>query len=134
VESAPLQEVYQASEAALRDMDMEVQKREQRALDAVLSAEEADGTNIKVDLEKLNDNSTRVAIKVGTFGDDDIARMVLDKIRANLGVTAAQRPETNVRTTPAGFREKPNDDEIWLTQPSDKSPNDDMQNQPRHND
>lgn len=126
VESASLEDVYQASEAALRDLDLEVQKREQRALAAQLSAEEADGTNVTVDLEQLNDNTTRLAIKVGTFGDESISRMVLDKIRANLGTTSATgRASPEARTTPAGFREDADDrddinmddDEAWLSEP-----------------
>ncbi len=106
VENAPIDEVYQAAEAALRDLDMEVQRREQRALNANLSAEEVDGTNIKIDLQKLNDNSTRLAIKVGTFGDNTVGTMVLDKVRENLRGGTAQRPDTTGRATPAGFRER----------------------------
>ena len=110
VENATITDVYQAAETALRDLDMEVQKREQRALDSRLVAEEVDGTNITVDLQKLNDESTRLAIKVGAFGSDTVATMVLDKIRENLGGTA-QGPETTGRTTPAGFRENDRDEE-----------------------
>lgn len=120
VENRPLDEVYQAAEAALRDLDMDVQKREQRALDSRLVAEEGDGTNITVDLQKLNDDSTRLAIKVGTFGSETVGTMVLDKIRANLGGTA-QRPETTGRTTPAGFRENRRDEDRYQRDQMDRN-------------
>ena len=39
---------------------------------------------IGIKLDRTADNLTRVRIRVDTFGDESLARMLLDKINANL--------------------------------------------------
>lgn len=54
------------------------------ALTATITARTADDKKIQVKVTKVSDQATKVAIRVGTFGDQSVSQAILDKIKAAL--------------------------------------------------
>jgi hypothetical protein len=44
-----------------------------------------DKKRIQIILDKTTDNLTRIEIRVGTFGDESLSRLILEHIRKRLG-------------------------------------------------
>jgi hypothetical protein len=54
------------------------------AICARFEIENAQLTPIHVSLERITDSTTRIAIRVGTFGDQALSQRILDEIRSHL--------------------------------------------------
>lgn len=54
------------------------------ALARVITLRTAEDKKIEVRLTRTTDTVTRVRIRVGTFGDESVSRLLLEKIQANL--------------------------------------------------
>jgi len=54
------------------------------ALTAAITARNAEDTRIAISLRRVSDNTTRIGVRVGTFGDESQSRAILDKIAARL--------------------------------------------------
>jgi hypothetical protein len=54
------------------------------ALQAIVIARNAADKRIEIRVEKLTDSSSKVKIRVGTFGDEALSLTILEKIKANL--------------------------------------------------
>ena len=83
-EDAALDQVYEASLRAMDDLEFRVTEYEKDAVDARIEAKGAGDKKIQVALDRKADETTRIRIRVGTFGDEEVSRLILDKIRANL--------------------------------------------------
>jgi Protein of unknown function (DUF3568) len=83
-EAAPLDKVWDASQAAMKDMQFPVVTKTKDALEGLLTARTAADKKVQVTLKKLSDSSTEIRIRVGTFGDEAISRMIMDKIKSHL--------------------------------------------------
>ena len=83
-ESAPLNKVWSASLSAMKDLEFPVTSQKKDALEAELVARNASDKKITVSLKKLSDTTTEVRIRVGTFGDESLSRVILDKIKKHL--------------------------------------------------
>jgi len=82
--SASLNQSWQASLAALNDLQFPVSSKSKDALEGELTAQNAKDTTIKVSLKYISNTSTEIRIRVGTFGDEALSRTILEKIRAHL--------------------------------------------------
>jgi hypothetical protein len=82
--SAPLDRVYAATQAALDSLEFRPVDKQKDALQGIVTARMADGDRIVVTLEKRSDKVTGVSVEVGALGKESTARLVLDKIEANL--------------------------------------------------
>ena len=58
-----------------------VATNEKDAVSATLVALTADNTKIKIVLNRKADNVTETSIRVGTFGDESMSRLILERIR-----------------------------------------------------
>ena len=87
-ENTPINTVWEASQRALEALELRVITRDKDALSAIIEAEGAEGKDVQVRLERLNDYSTMVKIKVGLLGDQLQSRLILDKIQEEISAPA----------------------------------------------
>jgi enolase len=81
---APLDRVWAATQAAMNDLEFPIGERSKDALAGELRANQADGTPVRVRLNRVTDNTTEARVRVGMFGDEQVSRAVLERIRDNL--------------------------------------------------
>jgi hypothetical protein len=81
----PLDQVYEATQASLNEMDMGVRSAQLQEGSATLSAQRADGTGISIDLTRTGARATLVGIRVGTLGDKQASETIAEHIGAKLG-------------------------------------------------
>jgi hypothetical protein len=84
--------VYAATKKAAEDLKLYVVEGEcgQDALSATVVVRDAADKRITVKLKSVTEKSTRISVRVGTFGDDAKSQMVYNRIRENLKATAPQ--------------------------------------------
>ena len=83
-EPASLDRVWSASTGAMKDLEYRISKQTKDALTGELIARNASDKKIEIQLKKVSDNSTEISIRVGTFGDENLSRVILDKIKKRL--------------------------------------------------
>ena len=83
-ESAALDRVWSATRAAMKDLQFTVTTEQKDSLQGHLVARTASDKKIDIQLEKISDTSTEVRIRVGTFGDEDLSHLILEKIKKRL--------------------------------------------------
>ena len=76
--------VYKVADKALIQLEFAKTSGKKDALEAVLEARTARDTKVTIELRKTGANLTEVKIRVGVFGDEQFAMMILDKIKSNL--------------------------------------------------
>lgn len=79
-ESKDLDTVYAASKKALAQLQYNVTKDSKDALQAVIVTRDAADKKTKIKLTKVTDNSTKISIRVGTFGDKTKSNLIYQKI------------------------------------------------------
>jgi hypothetical protein len=83
-EEAPIDKVVAAAKGAVDDLEFKLLSADADAYSAKIRAETARGTDIGISLERESDNVTKVRIRVGVFGDEDLSRLIHDKMKARL--------------------------------------------------
>ena len=83
-ESASLDRTWNATLAAMKDLEFPVTSQAKDALEANLTARNASNTSINIKLKKLDNASTEIRIRVGAFGDEPMSRVILNKINSRL--------------------------------------------------
>jgi len=83
-EQASLSQTWDASLAAMQDLQFPVTSQVKDALEGNLTARNAKNTEIKIQLKYISNTSTEVHIRVGTFGDESLSRVILGKIKDHL--------------------------------------------------
>jgi hypothetical protein len=83
-ETVTLDRAWNASLAAMKDLEFPVTSQKKDALQAELTARDASDKKITVSLKKVSEKSTEIHIRVGTFGDESLSRVILDKIKKHL--------------------------------------------------
>lgn len=84
MEQVSLDRTWQAAQKAVEDLEYTVTSREKDALAANLIARGAGDKKIEINLRKVSEEMTEVRIRVGTFGDESLSRLVLKRIKKNL--------------------------------------------------
>jgi hypothetical protein len=80
-EEVSLARAWEASQAAMKDLEFSITSKEKDALSAKLIARGAGDKKIALTLKKVSDSVTEIRIRVDTFGDESLSRMILDKIK-----------------------------------------------------
>ncbi len=80
----PLDVVHAAAVKGLQKMELPVIVDNKDQLTAKLESEFADRARVWIDLEALTDKSTRIEIRVGTLGDEQRSREILNSIEQYL--------------------------------------------------
>jgi hypothetical protein len=83
-EEAPIGAVVKAAQAAIDDLELKLIGTEADAYSGKITAETARGTDIGISVKRVNENATKIHIRVGVFGDEELSRLIHDKIRAHL--------------------------------------------------
>lgn len=83
-ESVSLNQTWEATLAAMGDLQFPVTAKAKDALEGSVTAQNAKNTTIKIDLKYVSNTSTEIRIRVGAFGDEALSRVILDKIKAHL--------------------------------------------------
>jgi hypothetical protein len=83
-ESASMTQTWNATLAAMKDLEFPVTSQAKDALEANLTARNASNTSITIKLKNLSSTSTEIRIRVGTFGDEALSRTILNKISSRV--------------------------------------------------
>jgi hypothetical protein len=83
-ESASLDRTWNATLAAMKELEFPITSQRKDALQASLVARNAYDKKISIRLKKVAEQSTEVRIRVGTFGDETMSRAILEKIKKRL--------------------------------------------------
>ncbi|MEW6116532.1 MAG: DUF3568 family protein [Nitrospirota bacterium] len=75
---------FEASRAALQDLDMTITNSQRDTNRGVIDAVRKDGTRVHLTFQAQRPDVTETAIKVGTFGSEDISRDISRRIERNL--------------------------------------------------
>ena len=81
---APMDKTWDATIKALEALQINVESKQNDALTGVINGKLADGKSYTVNVKRLGENLTEVAIRIGTFGDRERAEAIHDKILSNL--------------------------------------------------
>ena len=81
---APVPKAHRASVAALKSLDLPVNKERGDKLGAELESETADQKKIWVSVNSLTSSRSKIAIRVGLLGDEVSSRRILKAIRTRL--------------------------------------------------
>jgi hypothetical protein len=84
IEGVAYDKVYDATLAAMSDLQYAVVSKDKDAINAKIIARTSGDTKIEVKLEKQSATVTEIHIRVGTFGDEALSRQILDKIKTHL--------------------------------------------------
>jgi len=76
--------VERASNRALKELQFMQIEEKKDALVAILTARTAEDTKIRIKVERSGDALSTVRIRVGTFGNEKLARLILEKINEGL--------------------------------------------------
>ena len=106
--------VVAATEQAFKDLDLHVITKESSGLDGKIVGRTARDVKMTVVVKGESENTSKISIRTGTFGDDAMQARVLEKIRENLGTTAAAAVAT---TQPADAAHRT----ASTTQPADSA-------------
>ena len=81
---APMDKTWDATVKALEALKINVDSKQNDALTGVINGTLADGKSLTVNLKRLNESSTEVGVRIGTFGDRQRSETIHDKILSNL--------------------------------------------------
>jgi hypothetical protein len=81
---APVPRVQRATVAALKSLELPVDKERGDKLGAELESETADQKKVWVSINSLTSSRSKITIRVGLLGDEVRSRQILQAIRARL--------------------------------------------------
>ena len=76
--------VIEASEAALKDMNVPIEYKDASAVDGKLIGRTALQRKVEITVQRETETTSRISIRIDTFGDEDLSREILDRIKAEL--------------------------------------------------
>ena len=84
VESKRIDVVYEATLKAVEELELNVTKKTKDALSAVIVTRDAQDKKITIKLKATADETTKLSIRIGTFGSETKSRLIYQKIHDNL--------------------------------------------------
>ncbi len=79
-----IERVYRATQQAVRGLEFAVVSENRSGLDAAVVARTALDKKVEIRLKRVGSGATHVSIRIGLFGDEDMAVSILDRIKAEL--------------------------------------------------
>ena len=79
-----VEEVYEASLTALRQLKLAVISKQQDALAAKIVSRNIEDKKIQINVKQNEGQTVKLTIRIGVFGDETQSRLIYDKIRDNL--------------------------------------------------
>jgi hypothetical protein len=89
LEAGP-QQTVDATRAAMQDLDLPILSAYATGLEGKVEARVGTDNKATIKVRGRSERVSHVIIRIGTFGDESMSQMILDKIKANL---AAPAPE-----------------------------------------
>jgi hypothetical protein len=83
-EEAPLAKVWDATDKAMKELEFKPTLQQKDAVSARIVARTAADKKVEVNLARVTDKLTEVRVRVGTFGDESLSRLILQKIQKGL--------------------------------------------------
>jgi len=83
-EKGSIDEVWDATVEATRTLNLTEISQDRDGIEGKIIARAADDDKVEIELEEKPNQLTEVKIRIGTFGDEDESRMILEEIRKNL--------------------------------------------------
>lgn len=83
-EEANVDRLHNAARAAVEQLGFRIKEDNADADSAHIVAEEADGTDVKINIDSEGDRLSKISIRAGLLGDKPMSQMIYDKIKANL--------------------------------------------------
>jgi hypothetical protein len=80
-EKVSLDKAYQATEKAVKDLELTITSKQKDAFDGEVIARRATGKKVTIKLKRQSDSVTEIKIRVGTFGDEYISKDILDTMK-----------------------------------------------------
>lgn len=80
-EEVSLDTAWIATQTAIKDMEFVTGTTEKDDISAKLIAYTSDSREIQITLKRKTDKLTEIGIRVGTFGDESLSRLILENIR-----------------------------------------------------
>ena len=84
VEAESLDKVYSASVQAVEQLELAMVSKQKDALSAEIIARDAQDKKIRIKLAATAEGTTKLSIRIGTFGSETKSRMIYEKIKENL--------------------------------------------------
>jgi hypothetical protein len=84
VENAPIDKVYEASLAALDELQIPVVLKSKDALSATITGRDAADKKVTVKLKAATEDTTKLSIRIGVFGSETKSRLIYQKILEHL--------------------------------------------------
>jgi hypothetical protein len=75
---------WQATLGALEDLELQTYTKNLDGLGGRIEALRADKTKVHIRLKPVSDRSTRIGVRVGTFGSREISNRIHEAIRTRL--------------------------------------------------
>jgi hypothetical protein len=82
--ASPLARVHAASQGALDDLQFAVSSSDRDAVYGEIRALTVDDRRIKLEMNARGKEVTELRIRVGMFGDEEVSRRILDRLKARL--------------------------------------------------
>ena len=82
-EQVGVDRAYDATQAAMKDLQFTIKDQAKDALQARVTALEADKTEVNVNMEAKGEHLTEFRVKVGVLGDESQAKLIMDKIKTH---------------------------------------------------
>ncbi len=89
IEQATLDQTWDASLTAMERLGFVVSQRDRNDVEARILAHTQGGREVRVRLSKDTTILSRIRIRVGTFGDEALSRLILERIETHLPVKTA---------------------------------------------
>lgn len=86
VEMASMDRVWRASRAALDALDITELDAQKSPMGAYIDARTPDLKKVSVKMRPITGDKTELKIRVSTFGDEDLTRMIYEKMQVALSL------------------------------------------------
>lgn len=80
VEADDLDVVYEAALKASKELELRVFYKTKDALSATIYARDAEDKKVSITLKRTTEQTTKLSIRIGTFGDETKSRLIYQKI------------------------------------------------------
>jgi hypothetical protein len=84
VESASIDEVYEATLKALKELELLPTRKTKDALGAEIITYDAQDKKVTIKLKSAAEGTTKLSIRIGVFGSETKSRLIYQKIHDNL--------------------------------------------------
>ena len=84
VESENIDTVYEAALQAAEELELRIISKTKDALSATIIARDAQDKKVQIILRTTAENTTKLSIRIGTFGSETKSRLIYQKIYDNL--------------------------------------------------